>query len=167
MSHFGEGERVCGGAQPCVERTQLTCRFIIQIIIHILKAVHDRLTSMSSQANGTSSLGALHDLLDPAFDHDGPGGTSEAPAGSKKRRLMNDGEDDEDEEIDVEESSEEEYEYEGSSNNNNNNFKPPPINYSSPTRRKTRSCAVPDVLKTKEVVTLDDLMKHGILRPGI
>lgn len=119
---------------------------------------------MSSEANGTASLGALHDLLDPAFDHDGSNSSpaSEKPINSKKRVLEND---DEDEEVDVEESSEEEYEYESS---NNNDYIPPPVNnFGTPSRRRTRSCAVPDVLKTKEVVTLDDLMKHGILRPGI
>lgn len=112
-------------------------------------------------------MGGLHDLLDPAFDEEA--NTTAAGSGEKassKKRLMND-EEDEDEEIDVEDDSEEEYEYDSPSNNNNN-YKPPPItNYSTPSRRRTRSCAVPDVLKTKEVVTLDDLMKHGFLRPGM
>jgi monoamine oxidase len=115
-------------------------------------------------------MGGLYDLLDPAFDHDAAGAAtaaSEKPASSKKR-LMNDDED-EDEEIDVEVSSEEEYQYESPSNDSNaSSYKSPPkTNYNTPSRRRTRSCAVPDVLKTKEVVTLDDLMKHGLLRPGI
>lgn len=121
---------------------------------------------MSSEANGTSSLGALHDLLDPAFEEDAGTTGPASEKGSSKKRLMNDDED-EDEEIDVEDSSEEEYEYDSPSTNNNNHYKLPPATYYTPSRRRTRSCAVPDVLKTKEVITLDDLMKHGFLRPGI
>lgn len=49
--------------------------------------------------------------------------------------------------------------------NANNNTTVSSSVYNSP-RRRTRSCVVPDALKTKETVTLDDLMKHRFLRPG-
>lgn len=133
---------------------------------------------MSNLSTGTSSLGGLTDLLDPDFDTSPPTNNpsrpsshnDSKPAGQKKRPLMNDDEDedDEDEEVDVDDDSEDDYGTPQSTKHNNDNNKSPTTSaaYNSP-RRRTRSCAVPDVLKTKEVVTLDDLMKHNILRPGI
>lgn len=125
---------------------------------------------MMSSASGGSSLGGLNELVDPDYEPEGSKGSSME---KKKKELPTDkSDDDEDEEIDV-------------GDNERESFKPnsPPAKaqhtpskiaalqaaqsaYYSP-RRRTRSCAVPDVYKTKTTVTLDDLMKNRILKPGM
>lgn len=131
-------------------------------------------------ARPSSSVGGLHLLVDSQFDPLSKPSSSYTSTGHPQQEEEEESFNEDEADLQIDEEDEEE-DIDVGDNNEDGNYESPGTKTNQPLlssssssssanfapRRRTRSCAVPDVQKTQETVTLDDLLKKKILRPGI